>query len=918
MKQQIFRPDDYILESESPSVVSAARINTPAIIVLLGSTSAIAALELMQHMLTLKASDRRKIALVYIDTDDPPATLIEFRRQHNGAFQEFPLRIAVPAGISHVQHVFQKEDPYSKPIQKPSGMCQKETIPPNPPNSVDLPEPHTFIVGKEPQYYANGAGGIRNNGHVAACFNYQHIYDALDRAVITVARLDNAQNAQRVREMQMNIVAFLGGGTGSGILPDIAVMARDLLINYQLKQRVNLFCLLPEPVRGASLTDLSWRKSNATACLLELLAYSGAAAATTTNKYSKYMRDKMHRLTNDPLANEVYLIGHASMDDATNTARIVGLDLFQRITDASGVGFLEHSKWVDRRTLGETDDRGLPTMFGSSCPLEVHFPAEETATAFAYLSAAHTLPLLADYNNSGSATVQDSEKSDWIREWKSVARLDANQSDPRTITIQQFKLSDFEGVAQSQIDSLWRKLERLEHENDRKIDDIVANKRREEMKQIENVPQSGVNNGSMSLLNLRIQHLQRLKQEYEEALDALAATPSKSVPHRPVEMEAELSTPRGNRFPFWRDKGQDYAFEVCDAYNERMVLHAISTRDRLLEQLLKDLLQRVEEELSLSASWFQGINVGERVRELMALALTSMAWKGKLEHPHPHLRHIFDLRTLRANDGRNLAVERLYIWATGGDKTLLEGTPLEYNSFASECVDYITRKPNDPRSAQPSINRIEEQSAGRLADRVIDFFKEYYMKKFQDINLFELLAHAAPPSHKGQLRATQISSYILEHLQHIRDLMSSLVAFESELWHKGPNTLDTSIYLGVHFRDGDQRSILDEALRDLGPITKQGQGPMVADETLDPHRLQAAYGQHAISLSTVRDFYLDQNSAMEAYLYHQQKWEGTGGSAGLMPIHSSSEAQWLVRDPEALSYQPPTPLYERLIRKPTT
>ena len=896
--QQTFRPDDYILESESPSVVSAERINTPVVIVFLGSTSAIAALELMQHMLTLNARDRRKVALVYIDTDDPPATLIEFRRQHNGEeFQEFPLRIAVPAGISHGQRITQKADSYFKSPQKSLG-----------------DEPHTFIVGKEPQYYANGAGGIRNNGHVAACFNYRRIYDALNRAIITVVRLDNAQGAQRVQEMQMNIVAFLGGGTGSGILPDIAIMARDLLINYQFKQRLNLFCMLPEPVRGASLTDLSWRKSNATACLLELLAYSGAAAATTINKYSKYMRDKVHCLTNDPIANEVYLVGHASMDDATNTARIVGLDLFQRITDASGVGFLEHSKWVDRRTLGETDDRGLPTMFGSSCPLEVRFPAEETVITFAYLSAARTLPLLAGYRLR-SITVQDSEKNDWVREWRSVARFDAHQSDPQTVTIQQFKQSEFEDAAQPRLDSLWRKLERLEQENDRKIAEIVANKQREEMKQIVDVPQQGVNSSSTSLLNLRIQHLQRLQQEYEGALETLTATPPEPVPHRPVEQEAELSTHRGSRFPFLRDKGRDYAFNVCDAYNERMHLHAMSTRYRLLEQLLKDLLQRVEEELNLSFSWFRGADVDERVRELEALALTSMAWKGKLEHPHPHLRHIFDLRTLRTNDGRNLAVERLYTWATGGDKALLEGTPLEYSDFVGECVDYLTRKPSDPRGARQGTSRLEEQSAGRLADRVVDFFKEYYMKKFQDVNLFELLGCAAPPNHKGLPRATQTSNYILEHLQHIRGLMASLVAFEAELWHEGPTTLDTSIYLGVHFRDGYQRSILDEALTNLGPLTSHGQGPMVADETFDPHRLQAVYGQHAISLSTIRDFYLNQNSAMEAYLYHQQKWEGTTNrSSGLMPTHSSGEAQWLVRDPDALGYDPPAPLYERVIR----
>src|SRR5438552_3071742 len=372
------RSDEYELEDESPRVISAARINTPTIVVLLGSTSAISALELMRHMLTLRAGDRRRVALVYIDTDDPPSTLIEFRREHNGVFQEFPLRIAVPAGISHVERVPQDRD-----------LLSGQRATPRSGRSLLQAEPHTFIEGKEPQYFANGAGGIRNNGHVAACFNYQHIYDALDRALVTIARLDTTEGGRRIREVQVNVVSFLGGGTGSGIIPDIAVMVRDLLTNYQYKQRINLFCMLPEPIRGASLTDLSWRKSNATACLLELIDLSGAAAGENSGKYSKYMRDKIHRLSNDPIANEIYLIGHASMDDASNTARIVGLDLFQRITDASGVGFLEHSKWVDRRTLGETDDRGMPTMFGTSCPLEVRFPAEETAIAFANISASY-------------------------------------------------------------------------------------------------------------------------------------------------------------------------------------------------------------------------------------------------------------------------------------------------------------------------------------------------------------------------------------------------------------------------------------------------------------------------------------------------------------------------------------------------
>src|SRR5205823_387864 len=111
-------------------------------------------------------------------------------------------------------------------------------------------EQHTFIQEKVPQYFANGAGGIRNNGHVAACFNYQSIYNTLDAALARITRLGTKEGEVRVREVQANLVAFLGGGTGSGILTDVAVMIRELFASRQFKQRINLFCMLPEPIRG--------------------------------------------------------------------------------------------------------------------------------------------------------------------------------------------------------------------------------------------------------------------------------------------------------------------------------------------------------------------------------------------------------------------------------------------------------------------------------------------------------------------------------------------------------------------------------------------------------------------------------------------------------------------------------------------
>ena len=871
-------PDEFLMEDDRPRSVSDPRIQTPSLIIMLGSTSAIAGLELMRHMLSLKPDDLRRVALVYIDTDDQPTAVVEFRRQHRAVpFQESQLRIAVPTGVSNAKRVPQ---------------CDEDRDILDDPNRISeilKTEQHTFIKEKVPQYFANGAGGIRNNGHVAGCFNYHLITNTLDLAVGRITRLGAKQDEVRSREVQVNIVAFLGGGTGSGMLTDVTVLARELLANRQFKQRINLFCILPEPIRGVSMTDLSWRKSNATAGLLELLAFSCAAAGTKNGVYEKYVRGKSHRLTNDAIANEVYLVGRSAMDDASDAARIVGIDLFQRITDASGVGFLEHSQWIDRRTLGGSDDRGLPTMFGTSCPLEVRFPADEMAATYARISTARLLPLIASYR-PGIPKVGETEKREWAKKWREVARFEAGVNDPMAIKLPEFRQSEFEDASPGTLDTLWVKIERLDSEVEAHIREAIELKAQGELARVSDVSRS-IGEGS-SVLNRRIQYLQHLQQEYETVLDILKGQSAPPVPGRPVDLERKLTNS-----PRIVVNMRNYASAVAAKYNERVRVFARATRHRLLEQTTKDLSNHVAEALKQSLSWFQGTEADDRAKEIEASGYASMGWQSRLEHPHPHQRHLLDLRSLRALDGHSVAADRLYRAVTGGDA---DAPSIDFNEFVPRYIEYANRSSATSVDKEQELNSIESQLASRLVDRVEEFFFDYYTKKFETMNLFDLLDKAAPPPQKGVARSKQIGGYLLEHLKHIRGLMSGLVAFEAELWHEGSSMLDTSIYLGINLRDGNQRAIFEMALDDLGSITGHGQAPFV-DSDIDPHRLEVSYGQHAISLSTVRDFYLDRNSAMEEYLMHQEEWLKSNGR-GVMPVHTSGEAELLVTEPTALGY----------------
>ena len=853
-------PDSWRINSEdAPHASTDPQVDTPSLNIFLGSTPSYAALEAMRRLVYLPESDRRKVALVFLDIDSPPAEVLQFRQEHLGQLREFDLRISVAHGVLYADQLHE-----------------------------DIAH-HTYIPTKIPESFDNGAGGIRNNGHVAACADHDRIVQTLDEALAHIGALPHDRGARPVTEVAVNIVAFLGGGTGSGILPDLAVIVRHRILQLNLKHRLNIFCLLPEHLKEATTNDVSWRKSNATATLMELVALSLVSGRRDTGAgpYVHYMLHTPYEVRGTTIANEVYLFGRTSMTSAQDAARIVGLDLYMRITNASGVGFLERSKAVDRRTLGNYDSNGLPTMFGTSCPLEVSFPAVETATAFAQLTAAKALPLLA--HDLGEASTQmNASDLDAVKDWDAAIKPE----DPPPFTEKSFMTA-----GRDRLDQLEARLNKHVGEATEEIAELVAER--------EAAEKSAIYGAGLEPLGAQIARLQRRKRIYNAALARVQdqSIPSKSRPDR--LLQRAMLRP----WPIPGDKERRVNAAVDD-FNRVQRRNIRAEYLKAKKALLTRLIEFVDAELK-NVKRFQGdIDLEQTARDLERQATASAAWRGQLDHAHVHTRHIFDLPGVPGmNTADGLAsppVQRLYEQMTTRD---MEG-------YVQRFIEWMER-------THGSDATLVSGAGVEMRDRLVNYLRdEVYLKPLLAMNLFDLLDRCCVL--QGERPDRKVEDILLGHLQHISGLAREMVAFEAQLWNEGGGMLSTSLYLGMSWKSGAQKAILDRARSRITAIAKEGASPML-ESAIDPHRLQLAYGQHAISIGTIPDFYQENNSGLGEFMRHQTAWNDPTGARpygqSRAPVFSSGEMERLIMDPTALGDRvslgrSQRTLPERIIRRP--
>lgn len=909
----------------------STHVKTPAMVIMLGTTPALAGLELCRQLLTLGDEDRHCVSFVHIDTDDMPSKVSEFYRQHEGKFAKFTARVAVPVGINFA------DDP------------AQGSYPDVPADQVPLIRWHTYVRNKTPQYFDTGAGGIRNNGHVALCFHRERILGRLEEALNSLERLSAVEGERTVSKLQVYVVSFLGGGTGSGMLADVAVMARRMIERRQYGQRLIAYCILPgDHIAGATQNEKDWRGSNATATLLELMAH-GLAAGNQDGYYSKFLLDAQYRIRFGPIFNEVLLIGRTHMATVQDTAAIVGNDLFQRITDASGLGEKETSVGPDRKELADADDMLLPTYFGTSCPFEVRFPANETAQAFAEYSASYLLdrllpepPRLRDVSG---------KYSDWRTKWSGAA---AQESVPR------FGIDRFRKATRARLDANWDRLGQYQREISQRLREDITNVRTREEKAITTLRSADELNAIMppvegndlsNPITRRTLHLLLLKSEYDYMLAVLKEqTPASGDMGRPVDLERKLVegipyVPGEMEIPYFSSVwDQRFAAAVWTKYNGIVQRYYRRERHAALTKLITDLRDTVEALLTEERNAREGMKLEKHKRDMRNQSLERPVWQGKLESEHPHFTHLYGLNSLpqesiEGSYTAKAAVKGLYLWITAGKPTsfrYVSATFEKQRDAALESLQVRLRErwraslgmddavDADVKSGALTAEEVQAVRASSLATTVVESLRAAYEEDLRECNLFELLqvGIAASENRPHELARARVPAVLGRHLANIKELIRDLVVNEPELWRNGAKTIKVALFLGIN-RDGerDDERLLLQALRTVGPLAPDAEVPGYDRVESDPHRMQIGYSKHGISIRTLPEFYRRyDDTSMQHFLDNQRRWFGdgnpaAGGSYGgnKMPVHSSGEMERLVWTPGVLGH--PWRLVERVIRE---
>ncbi|MEI7644600.1 MAG: tubulin-like doman-containing protein [Chloroflexales bacterium] len=334
------------------------RITFPVLNIYVGTSPITVGHYIQREMAHLSASDQRKVASLYIDT-------MPFQDTRANGLRTYG---------SDTMHIF-------IPHFQGSGSWTNEQE-----NSMFVKN-HLGVFHK-PGITAVGAGGIRNNGNTAFCLWVTHIRQQIEHKLNMLnAPPPTGQEVPPPVSLRINIIAFLGGGTGSGVLPALTLLTRYILQDKHVIPQTAIYAVLPDQSKGATEAMRQRQRSNAFATLLELTALM----QLRNNMPTLYLGPLVLNPSAMQVVDVIYLYGQGNLTDHTRVYQLIGMDLFMRMQDGHGAGYWRQARLPDLSGLQEHDTKGLPTFIATSGITEIIFPRGALIGAFARRAAREVL-----------------------------------------------------------------------------------------------------------------------------------------------------------------------------------------------------------------------------------------------------------------------------------------------------------------------------------------------------------------------------------------------------------------------------------------------------------------------------------------------------------------------------------------------
>ncbi len=792
----------------------AERISRPVLNIYIGTKASYAGLWIAKYELPhLNRADQERVGSLYLDLE-PLSEDID--RIHQATSDASPM--------------------IKQTLRFPDLSQYLEGLPPEQQQWLKITSPQHGGT-RLPNYTQMGAGGIRQNGHGAVIFNSAIIEQHMEALLNNVSAVDSAGHAPDTDLITINIVCFLGGGTGSGALPSIAALARHVLRKQNHGGNIFIYAMLPINQGNVAPERQTLQKSNSLAALLEL----EALMLKGDDKAQAFTMDLGNRQIRIPggIVDEIFLFDNTQLDQVDQIAQLIGMAIAMRMQNLTGIGKREQAVRPDLTALQEHDDGGLITNVGSVCPLEVVFPAKDLAVGFARRRAEALLRQAMD------DTPLDYKEQDLLR----------NQVSPARRVMEIFHVTDRErraapeprrwGSPSDIIQAINRYSVVVEQRFMEQKDEAI----REQMAVLDSVMQNP--NWTRSLGRLKTV-LDLFAEEYKKVKELTFAS-SPAMTRMSTDQMAQMND----------RQRKAYYGQAC---SEELQRHRITATNAVADAMI----QEIEKRSGMLETMIKTLRVTQQKWE--ADHSVSPEMEGRLTQEHPYRHNVFDRSAIPDPS----VINELDTAVSNSEADRVLRTAIEHMA-----------------QALGGEERMARQVAAREAENIMENITVAYHNALDEMRLLDVIQLVFPGDRQQQ------EAVLANHMRWLATSARSTLAHDPSLWgDQAHRQLEVRAHIAIDYEDERERQMVERARASTGGFGERGPGYVPPGELLQSNeraRLQLLYSHHGISLVSIPFLSDAAGGCVKALKDRQQLWTFQGG----IPVFSCDAMQDLVLRPGA-------------------